>query len=184
VYTTLAALADTVTAAAAAVGALGVIGIAYQVRESRLAREAEVTIDFSRRWDEELVRNARQTVSSTYTTPDALRNGLQQLKATKYDEYAALLAEPNYYEDLAVMCNSDMLDKRIIRESLGESLYVRWQMWAKAVDWLREDAKDKLLYVAFENLACEMRDDAAPVTRRLRDVLRERVTVWPVRKKN
>lgn len=166
---------DTVTALATAVGAASLIGVAVQVRETRLAREAEVTIDFSRRWDEDLVRQARHKVTREYESPEALREGLKKFRADKDDQYGLLLTEPNYYEDLAVMCDRGVLDKRIIRESLGETLYGRWQRWELAVLWLRET--DPLYYVHFEALALEMRDQTIVPT--LGEWLTQRVRLWP-----
>jgi hypothetical protein len=174
---------DTVTALASMVGAVGLVGVVVQIRQTRLSREAEITMDFSRRWDEELVRNARHCVTHDYASPEALRDALIAMKQAKDNRYGSLLAEPNYYEDLAVMCSRGVLDKRIIRESLGETLHQRWLRWEAAVVWLRET--DPQNYVYFERLALEMRDRPARSAEPL-DVfawLGESVVVWPPRRR-
>jgi hypothetical protein len=173
VLTTAAAWTDVVTALAAVAGAVGLIGVGIQIHQTRLGREAELTMDISRRWDEEIVRRARHLVTHEYPTPQELLDGLVSLKAQKSDRFFELLAEPNYYEDLAVLCERGVLDKQIIRESLGATLYARWKRWELAVLWFREN--DPANYTHFEALAWEMRDDLPPAPPSLGEWLRRPV---------
>ncbi|MFI5046867.1 MAG: hypothetical protein ACHQIG_07360 [Acidimicrobiia bacterium] len=132
----------------------------------------------SRRWDEDLVREARLKVN-TYATPDALREDLKTFKASNHEAYSKLLAEPNYYEDLAILCERKVLDDEIMRKSFGETLYRRWLRWESAVTWLRE--VDPKHYEHFERLAFALRDDApVPFGRRVKRWLKQPIRIWPL----
>jgi hypothetical protein len=146
---------DVLTALASLVAASGVFFVLYQVREARRSRDAATTADFSRRWDESPVIDSRNTVLKLGTAR-AVRDELKRLRKAKDPGYSPFLAEPNYYEDLAVLCRRKALDKRMVRDSFGTLISDRYAFWRLAIAELRE-ADDKLDYVHFEDLANEMK---------------------------
>jgi hypothetical protein len=150
--------AEIVTAFAAAFGTLALVGVAIQIGQERKSRNAQITLDMSRRWDEDLVRNARHIVTNYYSTPQALYRALRQSRERKTPLYGELFPEANFYEDLGVLCVNGTIDHRIIRESYGDTIWKRWKRWEIMAIWQRETAP--LNYEHFEALAIAMRDDA------------------------
>jgi hypothetical protein len=76
--------AEQVTASATAMGALGllsaigaVIFAGQQAREARIGRQAEMAVDFLRRWNEEPMIEARRLIAK-FQTPEALRDAMMQ----------------------------------------------------------------------------------------------------------
>jgi hypothetical protein len=88
-------------------------------------------------------------------TAQAVLDELKRLRETKDPGYNPFLAEPNYYEDLAVLCRRKALDKRMVRDSFGTLISDRYAFWRLAIAELRR--ADKLNYVHFEHLADEMK---------------------------
>jgi hypothetical protein len=158
-----------VTTGAAVVAALGVFLVLVQIRDGRRSRDAQITADISRRWDEDAVLAARNAVNAL-GTPERVRDELAKHYAAKDATYYRLLCEANYFEDLAVLCERKALDKAIIRESLGIVVTSRYKRWHLAVDWIRHIEGTSESYAHFEALADEM---ATPPKRRISDWLRE-----------
>jgi len=79
--------AEQVTAIATAVSALGLlsaIGAAIfagqQAREARIGRQAEIAVDFFRRWNEDPKVETRRLVAE-FETPEALRDAMMRFVA-------------------------------------------------------------------------------------------------------
>jgi hypothetical protein len=134
--------------------ALGLIGVAIQIRQTRLGREGEISLDISRRWDESPVRDARQMTEAFDDNPEEFAECIKVLKKYVHSKYLDAMAEANFYEDVGVMCRRKVMDEKAIRESLGETLYKRWQMWEPTAQWKRES--DPANYEHFEALALAM----------------------------
>jgi hypothetical protein len=162
-----------VTSGAAIVGALGLLFVLIQIVDGRRSRDAQTTADLSRRWDEADVRDVRLKVNML-GTPEAVRDEIVRLREAKAAEYYELLCEPNYFEDLAILCHHKALDARMIRESFGELVSKRYDRWKLAILWLRE--ADPENYKHFEELADEMRrPPERRAIRRFRTWLAERI---------
>jgi hypothetical protein len=143
-----------VTSGAAIVAAFGLFFVLIQIVDGRRSRDAQTTADLSRRWDEGDVRLARLKVNKL-GPPEAVRDEIVTLRGKKSPEYYELLCEPNYFEDLAILCHRKALDDRMIRESLGELVSKRYDRWRLAILWLRRGDPEN--YKHFEQLADAMR---------------------------
>src|ERR1700691_5655989 len=96
--------AEQVTAIATAVGAIGlvsaigaVIFAARQAREARIGRQAEMAIEFFRRWSESPMVETRRLVAE-FDTPAALRDALLRFIAENATEAYVLYRELDYFE--------------------------------------------------------------------------------------
>ncbi len=86
-----------------------------------------------------------------------------RLRAQKDPEYSSFLAEPNYYEDLAVLCRHKALDKRIVSDSFGTLVSERYDAWKLVIEEFRKtDLKN---YEHFEHLAREMREPPSTIAK-------------------
>ena len=151
--------AEQVTAIATAVGAIGLLGAIVaaifagrQVREARVAREAEMAVDFFRRWNEEPLVETRRLVSQ-FRTPEALRDAFMRFNAEhSVDEYI-LYRELDYFEQLAALEERRGFDFELIRLLLGRRLVERWEMWKPSIDAIGGTEA----YPLFERLVTKMR---------------------------
>jgi len=171
----MAILADwqsTLESLATAVAALGLIAAAWGVflarkqikqakealAENERARNAQMTSELSRRWDEKQFRDVRRAVAG-YEGREGLRDALKQLREQKSEDYWWLLTEPSYLEDIAVSVNHDILDFGIVKDSLGYIVCYRWHRWELAVLYLRDARGEPSCYEHFEALAARMRQE-------------------------
>jgi hypothetical protein len=148
---------DVATAIASMVGAAGLVGVFIQIRQTRLGREGEISLDISRRWDEPPVRHARELTETFDGNPVEFAECLKVLKKYVHEKYLDAMAEANFYEDIGVMCGRGVMDEKAIRESLGETLYKRWLTWKPTAEWKRET--DRANYEHFEALALAMSEN-------------------------
>jgi hypothetical protein len=153
---------DVVTAIASGIAAAGLVLVLVQVREARRSRDAATTADFSRRWDEVPVKDSRDAVLKLGSA-QAVADEFNRLRTDKDPKYSGFLAEPNYYEDLAVLCRHGALDKRIVRDSFGTLISERYESWKLVIAELRKT--DPKNYEHFETLAKEMRREATGFTK-------------------
>jgi hypothetical protein len=135
------------------------------INESRHARNAETTMDISRRWAEKDFREMRRKVEQfaksgpdnlTYAGgggPDGLKESMQKLRASNDPAYRELRTEPDYFEDLAILLNHEAITFAIVNECFGYSIPYRWSLWKPTVYALRERANEPSIYVEFERLA-------------------------------
>jgi hypothetical protein len=145
--------------AVAAVFALG------SINETRHARNAETTMDISRRWAHADFREVRRKVEHYATVgpenlaypdgggPVGLKESMQKLRTTNDPAYRELRTEPDYFEDLAILIDHQAITFPIVNECFGYSIPYRWSLWKPTVDALRERANEPAIYIEFEKLA-------------------------------
>jgi hypothetical protein len=153
--------AEEVTAIATAVGALGLISAigavifaGQQAREARIGRQAEMAVDFFRRWNEEPMVETRRLVAE-FPTPEALRDAMTQFVATNSAEAYVLYRELDYFEQLGALEEHGGFDFELIRSLLGHRLIDRWEMWQPTVHAI--GAGPEAAYPMFERLVTKMR---------------------------
>src|ERR1700733_4663062 len=101
--------AEEVTAIATAVSAIGllsaigaVVFAGIQTREARIGRQAEVAVDFFRRWNEDSLVESRRLVAQ-FETPEALRDALMRFITDNALEAYVLYRELDYFEQLGAL---------------------------------------------------------------------------------
>jgi hypothetical protein len=151
--------AEQVTAIATAVSALGllsaigaVIFAGQQAREARIGRQAEMAVDFFRRWNEGPMVEARRLVAE-YETAEALRDAMLVFIAENSAEAYVLYRELDYFEQLGALEEHGGFDFELIRTLLGPRLIERWEMWQPSINAIGQGAA----YPMFERLATKMR---------------------------
>ncbi len=154
--------AEQVTAIATAVGALGllsaigaVIFAGQQAREARIGRQAEMAVDFFRRWNEEPMVETRRLVAE-FETPEALRDAMVRFVASNSAEAYVLYRELDYFEQLGALEAHGGFDFELIRTLLGRRLVDRWEMWRLAIDAIGGSSA----YPMYERLVTKMRTAA------------------------
>jgi hypothetical protein len=132
--------AEVVTAIATAIGAIGLlaaIGAAIfagqQVREARVGRQAEMAVDFFRRWNEAPLVETRRLVSG-YESPNALRDAFMRFIATNSVDAYVLYRELDYFEQLGALEERGGFDFEMVRLLLGTRLIERWTLWEPSID--------------------------------------------------
>jgi hypothetical protein len=151
--------AEQVTAVATAVGALGllsaigaVIFAGQQAREARIGRQAEMAVEFFRRWSEGPMVETRRLVAEL-ETPERLRDVLTQSIAANSAQAYVLYRELDYFEQLGALEAQGGFDFELIRTLLGRRLIDRWEMWQPSIDAIGGSAA----YPMFERLVTKMR---------------------------
>src|ERR1700721_288353 len=132
--------AEQVTAIATAVSAIGVrsaigalIFSGQQAREARIGRQAEMAVEFFRRWSEGPMLETRRLVAQ-FGTPEALRDALTVFVAENSAEAYILYRELDYFEQLGALERHGGFDFELIRALLGRRLIDRWEMWQPRLD--------------------------------------------------
>src|ERR1700743_1309161 len=132
--------AEQVTAIATAVNAIGllsaialVIFASQQAREARVGRQAEMAVEFFRRWSEGPMVETRRLVAE-FETPEELRDALTVFVAENSAEAYVLYRELDYFEQLGALVQHGGFDFELIRTMLGRRLIDRWEMWQPAID--------------------------------------------------
>src|ERR1700761_1101678 len=151
--------AEQVTAIATAVSAFGllsaigaVVFAGRQTREARISRNAEVAVEFFRRWSDGPMLETRRLVAE-FETPEALRDALAVFVAENAAEAYILYRELDYFEQLGALERHGGLDFELIRSLLGRRLIDRWEMWQPAIEAIGGPAA----YPMFGRLASKMR---------------------------
>jgi hypothetical protein len=147
-----------VTAIATSILALGLLGAfgaavfaAQQVREARKTREAQMAVEFFRRWNEDALVDARRLVAS-FQTPEELREAFLSYVRADAPEAYLLYRELDYFEQLAALERWGAFDLELIQLLLGPTLVARWEMWRPAL----HAAHGPGVYPLFEQLAAKM----------------------------
>jgi hypothetical protein len=151
--------AEQVTAIATAVNTIGllsaialVIFASRQAREARVGRQAEMAVEFFRRWDEDPMVESRRLVAE-YGTAEELRDALTVFVAENSAEAYVLYRELDYFEQLGALERHGGFDFELIKTLLGRRLIDRWEMWQPSIDTLGgPDA-----YPMFNHLVSKMR---------------------------
>jgi hypothetical protein len=144
-----------VTAIATSILALGLLGAfgaamfaAQQVREARMSREAQLAVEFFRRWNDDALVEARRMVNH-FRSAEELRDGFAEFVAADAPEAYVLFRELDYFEQLAALERVGAFDLRLIELLLGRTLVQRWEMWKPAL----ERAYGPGVYPLFQGLA-------------------------------
>jgi hypothetical protein len=152
--------AEQVTAIATAVNAIGllsaigvVIFAGQQAREARIGRQAEMAVEFFRRWSEGPMVETRRLVAR-FETPEELREALTVFVADNAAEAYVLYRELDYFEQLGALERHGGFDFELIKTLLGRRLIDRWEMWQPAIDAIGGSAA----YPMFARLVAKMRD--------------------------
>jgi len=161
---------DKVTAIGTAAVAAGLLVTAIgawfafdQVREAWRDRHIQVISDFSERWDQPLMSEARELASSL--SSEDLAAAVAAWIAGPADpavDVPKLLRVPNFFEDLAMMVECGRLEVSYIARSFGSSARGEWGYWEKAITTLRREQED--VYVEFEKLVRDLERAARPCT--------------------
>ena len=151
--------AEQVTAIATAVSAIGllsaigaVIFAAQQAREARIGRQAEMAVEFFRRWNEGPLVETRRLVAE-FETGEALRDAMMVFIAENSAEAYVLYRELDYFEQLGALEKHGGFDFELIRTLLGRRLIDRWEMWQPSIDAI--GGRDA--YPMFDRLVAKMR---------------------------
>lgn len=151
--------AEQVTAIATAINTIGllsavalVILAGRQAREARVGRQAEMAVEFFRRWSEGPMVEARRLVAE-FETPEELRDALTVFVAENSAEAYILYRELDYFEQLGALERHGGFDFELIRTLLGRRLIDRWEMWQPAIDAIGGAAA----YPMFGHLVSKMR---------------------------
>jgi hypothetical protein len=151
--------AEQVTAIATAVSAIGllsaigaVIFAGQQAREARIGRQAEMAVEFFRRWSEGPMVETRRLVAE-FGTPEALRDAMTLFIAENSADAYVLYRELDYFEQLGALEKHGGFDFELIRTLLGRRLIDRWDLWQPSIDALGGSAA----YPMFERLVTKMR---------------------------
>jgi hypothetical protein len=152
--------AEQVTAIATAVSAVGllsaigaVIFAGQQAREARIGRQAEMAVEFFRRWSEDPMLETRRLVAQ-FETSEALRDAMVRFTAANAPEAYILYRELDYFEQLGALEKHGGFDFELIRTLLGPRLIARWEMWQPSIEAIGGSAT----YPMFEKLVTKMRD--------------------------
>lgn len=148
-----------VTALATSILAVGLLGgfgaalfAAQQVREARKSREAQMALEFFRRWDEESLVEARRAVGR-FRSAEQLRDAFVCYVDEDAPEAYVLYRELDYFEQLAALEKLGAFDLRLIEMMLGQTLIERWEMWSPAI----HAAHGQNVYPLFEGLVEKLR---------------------------
>jgi hypothetical protein len=148
-----------VTAIATSVLALGLLGgfgaaafAAEHVREVRRTREAQMAVEFFRRWNDDPLEESRRLVAR-YQSPDELRQAYAGYVAANAREAYVLSREPDFFEQLAALESMGAFPFELIKRMIGPTLITRWEMWQPAI----EHAHGPGSYPMFENLVYNLR---------------------------
>ncbi|HEV3131133.1 MAG TPA: hypothetical protein VGY51_04150 [Acidimicrobiales bacterium] len=151
--------AEQVTAIATAVSAIGllsaigaVIFAGQQAREARIGRQAEVAVEFFRRWDEDPLVETRRLVAQ-FETKEALRDAMVRFIADNAVEAYVLYRELDYFEQLGALEQHGGFDFDLIKTLLGRRLVDRWEMWQPSIDAIG----GRMVYPLFDGLVTKMR---------------------------
>ena len=151
--------AEQVTAIATAVSAIGllsaigaVIFAGQQAREARIGRQAEVAVEFFRRWDEDPLVETRRLVAQ-FETKEALRDAMVQFIDDNAVEAYVLYRELDYFEQLGALEQHGGFDFDLIKALLGRRLVDRWEMWQPSIDAIG----GRTVYPLFGGLVTKMR---------------------------
>jgi hypothetical protein len=146
---------DKVVAIGTAIGALGFVSAAFaaflaydQVKETRRDRYIEAILEFGRRWDDDKLTEARESLLAynRATIADHIKKCLNHPSGS--DLYV-LLRVPNFYEDLAMVAEAG-LDGDIVAKHFGPDVLKEWAFWEDAIYLLRQ--RDGSAYTQFEVL--------------------------------
>jgi hypothetical protein len=129
-----------------------VIFAGRQAREARIGRQAQMAVEFFRRWSEGPMVETRRLVAQ-FETGEALRDAMTRFIAVNSPEAYVLYRELDYFEQLGALEQHGGFDFELIRTLLGPRLIDRWEMWQPSIEAMGGSAA----YPMFERLVAKMR---------------------------
>ena len=148
-----------VTAIATSILAVSLLGAflaaafaAEQVREARKSREAQMAIEFFRRWNEDALVEARRMVGR-FKSAEELSEAFSRYVSADASEAYVLYRELDYFEQLAALESQGAFDLELIKVLIGRALIERWDMWRPAI----HAAHGPGVYPMFEGLVAKLR---------------------------
>jgi hypothetical protein len=158
-----------VTAIFAGIAALGASFAAFQVVEAKRARIAVSANELAEKWDGPEVVASRKAVDGFRSIED-LGIGVLNEWVTQSDAYYLLVREPNFYENLAILAQSDRslvtrksMQFNLIKRFLGSNVVGRFKVWQLSIYMMRikldpQNARpnEGAAYSEFEWLATRM----------------------------
>src|SRR5262245_845235 len=155
--------AEQVVAIATAILALGVFGAvaaaifgAQQVREARQTRQAQMAAEFFRRWNSDVLVEARR-LASNFDTPEDLARALRGYVDANAPEAYVLHRVPHYFEQLAALEQFGGVDFALVQSLVGRILVERWEFWSPAL----RSVHGEDVYPLYRDLAGRMREALA-----------------------
>ena len=125
-----------IATAVLAVGAVGAFGAAIfaaqQVREARKSREAQMAVEFFRRWNDDALVEARRLFGG-FKSPAELSDAFAAYVAANAPEAYVLLRELDFFEQLAGLEREGAIDLELVKMMVGPILIERWRMWRPAL---------------------------------------------------
>jgi len=162
---------DKVTAIATAAGTavvlvsavLALVGSRNQLEDAKRTRHGQLLNDFSRRWDEDLLRKSR--IALNESTPQQVLELAKKVYARKATEaerdtfYETMGALPNFLEALAVQVELKALSIDPVNRLWGQATLMAWDRWELAVVHIRgTSVAANQTYVRLQNLARLIRE--------------------------
>jgi len=139
-----------------AIGAVGAFGAAIfaaqQVQEARRSREAQVAVEFFRRWNEESLVEARR-LFDRFKSPEELSEAFARYVAAGAPEAYLLYRELDFFEQLGALESQGAIDRDLVKIMVGRMLVERWEMWRPAL----HQAHGPGAYPMFERLVEELK---------------------------
>jgi hypothetical protein len=133
------------------------------IREARKARYGQVVADVAKRWDGDPLIKSRAAADAC-DTPGSLANTVMAARANTANKepYYRLLAEPGFYEDMALLLDREAIEYETLRDWIGSSIVLRYDKWKEFVESLRKLPGYSQSYVAWQELADRIRADTQP----------------------
>jgi hypothetical protein len=125
-----------------------------QIGELRASRYGQIVADVATRWtSEELIKSRAQ--ADAWVTPD---NIAAEVKLARDDfahkeRYYHLMAEPDFYEDMALLVGRGGLEYKIIYDWIGPGIVARYVKWQGAIQYLRSLPYGSTSYEGWQLLA-------------------------------
>ncbi|MCL0094347.1 hypothetical protein M1N58_00395 [Dehalococcoidales bacterium] len=127
-------------------------GLVVQFRgmiEERRARESEILMRITQRWDSEELIKARLFLAKH---ADNLQEIIEECEKQNREEYFLLTKVGNYFEDIASLVERGYLRKNLIKDLLGDAAEYYYKLYKPFITAQRQKG-DTDLYKHFEGLA-------------------------------
>jgi len=130
--------------------AVGLIFAAYQVREARRSRHADLAVEISRMWEDKRLVECRKKISKLSGSDEIHDRYLAKYKAKDAEVYV-LQRELYFFEDLGTLIKMKSISLRWIDETLGGVTIERWNLWEPTVARIRRGIDGPEWPRAYEN---------------------------------
>ena len=128
---------------AAALFFAGVAAVS-QIRSMERARQGQLLTELSRRWEE--LWECRQKANRFQGNPVGLHQALMKLERRNHRDYFALVRLPNFFEDLGILVDEDIISAELVKNSRGGQIKYYWDLYQCYIR-----AQQKIRSTTFEN---------------------------------